>query len=246
MTASVRRILAAKASLGLQSSRFVDLNSVGKAFDAESRNLAQAASDAAVTLVRSHSRLLPLQADKPQLSGKSRASGTLTIVSFSDSQFSPLSREFESQLNLRRPDAVVLHVFNDGTGSAQASEVLSATQAADKVVIAAFVTHVPSRRIAREGRVVVPVGLAGSSALLLGDIVAAAPQKTIVIALGSPYLIENFPGIQNYICTYSLTSTAELTAVKALFGEIHNHAKLPVTLPGIASRGLFLPWPTGN
>ena len=246
---SVRRILTAKASLGLQNSRFVDLNSLGKAFDAESRNLAQAASDAAVTLVRSDSRVLPLQTlsqtSKLQ-SSNSRASGSLAIVSFSDSQFSPLSREFENQLRLRRPDAVVLHVFNDGIGSAQADEVLSLTQAADKVVIAAFVTHVPSRRIVQAGRVVVPVGLAGSSALLLGEILAAAPQKTIVIALGSPYLIENFPAIQNYMCTYSLTPTAELTAVKALFGEIHNQAKLPVTLPGVATRGFSVPWPSGS
>jgi len=35
-------------------------------------------------------------------------------------------------------------------------------------------------------------------------------------------------------------------AAKALFGEIQNHAKLPVTLPGIAPRGFFLPWPTQN
>jgi beta-N-acetylhexosaminidase len=64
-----------------------------------------------------------------------------------------------------------------------------------------------------------------------------------VVALGSPYLIENYPNIQSYICTYSLEATAEASAVKSLFGEIHNHARLPVTLPGIAPRGFARPWP---
>jgi beta-N-acetylhexosaminidase len=74
--------------------------------------------------------------------------------------------------------------------------------------------------------------------------VGIVPEKTVVVALGSPYLIENYPKIENYICTFSLVSTAEIAAVKALFGEIQSHAKLPVTLPGVASRGFALPWPT--
>ena len=71
-----------------------------------------------------------------------------------------------------------------------------------------------------------------------------APEKTAVIALGSPYLIESFPQIQTYICTYAMATSSEISAVKALFGEIQNHAKLPVTLPGIAPRGYSIPWPT--
>jgi len=46
------------------------------------------------------------------------------------------------------------------------------------------------------------------------------------------------------MCTYAMATTSEISAVKALFGEIQNHAKLPVTLPGIAARGFSLPWPT--
>lgn len=69
------------------------------------------------------------------------------------------------------------------------------------------------------------------------------PQKTIVVSLGNPYLIDDFPVIQNYICTYSLVTTAETSAVRALFGEIQNKASLPVTLPNIASKGFSIRWP---
>lgn len=68
----------------------------------------------------------------------------------------------------------------------------------------------------------------------------------MVIALGSPYLIGDHPQIQNYICTYSLTPTAEISAVRALFGEIRNKAKRPLALPGVAARGFSLPWPGGK
>jgi hypothetical protein len=57
-------------------------------------------------------------------------------------------------------------------------------------------------------------------------------------------MIASFPQIQTYICAYAMASTSEISAVKALFGEIQNQAKLPVTLPGIAPRGFSLPWPT--
>jgi hypothetical protein len=87
-------------------------------------------------------------------------------------------------------------------------------------------------------------GLPGLAGRLFQEIVTKYPQKTAVIALGSPYLIESFPQIQTYICTYAMAPTSEISAVKALFGEVQNHAKLPVTLPGIAPLGFSLPWPT--
>ncbi len=145
---------------------------------------------------------------------------------------------------MRRPDARIFHYYNDHIGSdATPSEVLSQVGSADKVVIAAFVTHVPGRQVMSRGRLTTAVGLSGESAEFLEDIVAAAPETTVVVALGSPYLIQNYPKIENYICTYSLVSTAEIAAVRSLFGEIQNHGKFPVTLPGVAARGFSIPWP---
>jgi len=38
--------------------------------------------------------------------------------------------------------------------------------------------------------------------------------------LGNPYVAQDFPTIQNYLCTFSNASVSESSAVKALFGEI--------------------------
>jgi beta-N-acetylhexosaminidase len=43
--------------------------------------------------------------------------------------------------------------------------------------------------------------------------------------------------VQNYLCTYSFTTVSELSAIRALFGEIAIRGRLPVTIPGVAQRG---------
>ncbi len=66
--------------------------------------------------------------------------------------------------------------------------------------------------------------------------IKAAAEKTVVVALGSPYVIVQYPAIQNYLCTFSNAPDSELSAVKFLFGEMPARGHLPVTIPGIASR----------
>ncbi|MGC2194051.1 MAG: hypothetical protein WA628_05205, partial [Terriglobales bacterium] len=70
--------------------------------------------------------------------------------------------------------------------------------------------------------------LPDSTAKLLGRILARATQKTAVLAMGTPYLTEDFPTIQNYICTFSNATVSEVSAARALFGEIPISGHLPV------------------
>jgi beta-N-acetylhexosaminidase len=246
---SVRRILEMKAAARLDESRFVDLKAVQRIFpDADANTFAQHVADEAVTLVRSNGQVLPLSptTNDKNLSNASPSQGAkrLLVVSFVDSVKSRLGHEFDLQLQSRRPDAKIFHYYNDHIGSdAVPSEVLAQLGGMEKIVIVAFVTHVPGRQVISHGRPITAVGLSGDSAEFLEDIVSAAPGKTVVVAVGSPYLIQNYPKIENYICTYSLVSTSEISAVRALFGELQNHAKLPVTLPGVAERGFSEPWP---
>jgi beta-N-acetylhexosaminidase len=74
----------------------------------------------------------------------------------------------------------------------------------------------------------------------MNQILELAAAKTVVAAIGSPYVAVNFPTIQNYLCTFSSVPSSEISAVKALFGELKPQGRLPVSLPGIASRGFSL------
>ena len=82
---------------------------------------------------------------------------------------------------------------------------------------------------------VVYLDLDGTSAVL-ANVIKAASEKTVVVALGTPYLITQYPAIQNYVCTFSNATVSELSAVKFLFGEMPARGHLPVTIPGVAAR----------
>jgi beta-N-acetylhexosaminidase len=247
---SVRRILQMKALVGLDKSRFVDLNQVsaltGRPEDME---FAQHISDEAITLVRNDSELLPLQkatAPRPGIRTPAADPDTkhrLVVVVLGESLTSTDGQEFEKAIESRRSDAQVLY-FHNRAGNAKGYEVLKAAKEAAQIVIVVYVVHSGVRQRMVDGNLMTSFGPLGPSGRLLQDLLKVAPKHTAVVALGSPYLIESFSQIQTYICTYAMATTSEISAVKALFGEIQNHAKLPVTLPGVATRGFSIPWPT--
>jgi len=87
------------------------------------------------------------------------------------------------------------------------------------------------------------VGVQSASASLLQQIMQAAANKTVIVAMGSPYVLAQFPEAQTYLCTFSNAKVSEMSAVKAMFGEIAMNGRLPVTIPNIAQRGAGLNTP---
>ena len=112
------------------------------------------------------------------------------------------------------------------------ADVLKAVDEAESVVAAVYAVPVPGARSA--GPAVHQTDPVGS---LLQGILDHAAQKTVVVAVGNPYLAQDFPTIQNYLCTFSTAPVSETSAVKALFGEIPIHGHLPVSIPTVAQRG---------
>jgi beta-N-acetylhexosaminidase len=249
---SVRKILQMKASVGLDKERFVDLQRVSALTSEPSdMNFAQQVADEAVTLVRNNGNMLPLntEADLVEhtsaLPTNSKAVRGLVVLLLAEALESSNGHAFETAIRVRRPDAKILY-FDGRLSNGLVPEVLKAVNSAEHVVIAAYVIHRAAQQVNVNGRSMTYFGLTGPSGRLLHQVLAVAVEKTAVVALGSPYLIESLPQIRTYLCTYAMTTTSEISAVKALFGEIQNHAKLPVTLPGIAPRGFSLPWPSQN
>lgn len=243
---SVRRILEMKASLGLHKARLVDLEQVpylvNKPADME---FAQQVADDAVTLVRDNGKVLPLAPLRPQKTETEYfqalvkpAVRVVTII-INDSVRGSSGRGFESALKARRADATVFTVDNN-LAPALSSQIFQAVKDAEKVVVAAYASPVAGKQVMVNGKLVNTVGLEQSSGQLLMQVLDLAADKTVVVALGSPYLAQNYGAVQNYMCTYSNAASAELSAVKALFGELTPHGKLPVTIPGIAERGFSL------
>jgi beta-N-acetylhexosaminidase len=115
-------------------------------------------------------------------------------------------------------------------------EVLKAVDEAKTVVAAVYV--VPSA-----GKVGNSMAMADATGVLLEQLLDRAAEKTAVIAMGNPYLAADFPKMENYLCTFSNATVSELSAVKALFGEMAIRGHLPVSIPNFAQRGAGLERP---
>lgn len=244
---SVRRILDMKASVGLDKARLVDLQQVpyqvSKPADMQ---FAQQVADEAVTLVRDNgkvlplSRLLPPPSEGPYAKAPVQTTAQVVTIIISDNVHGEWGRAFATALKARRADATIFYL-DPTLAFPMAGPVLQAVKDAGKVVVPVYLSPVSGKQIMVDGKLVNSVGLEEASAQLLKQVLELAAPKTVVLAMGSPYLAPNFPAIQNYICTFSGVASSELSAVKVLFGELQPKGKLPVTLPGIAARGFSMP-----
>jgi beta-N-acetylhexosaminidase len=240
--ASVLKLLKAKASLGLDKARLNDLeqlsNLVGKP---ENIALGEEAADEAVTLVRDNGKLLPFKRGGTPVGGLpytrvEEARNHLVVVVLADDVRTDTGRTLERQIKARVPDAHVVYV-DPRIAGAMSSEVLTAVDAAETVVAAAYVIPTAGRANSVNGVLQNTVSLTDANGALLQQILARASAKTIVLAMGNPYIASDFPNVENYLCSFSNTSVSEIAVAKALFGEIPIHGHLPVTIPGIAQRG---------
>jgi beta-N-acetylhexosaminidase len=242
---SVLKILKTKASLGLQDARTVDVKAIANLVG-KPGNLAfgQQVADAAVTLVRDNGKVLPLKsllkyqgtakAGLPYTTQEETNSQTVAVL-FSDDVRTDSGRAFGREFRARIPDARVLYV-DPRIAAGMSDEVLKAVGEAKTVVAAVYV--VPTA-----GKVGNTVAMADATGALLQQLLDHAAEKTAVVAMGNPYLAADFPKIENYMCTFSNASVSELSAVKALFGEIAIRGHLPVSIPNIAQRGTGLERP---
>ncbi|HEY5069292.1 MAG TPA: glycoside hydrolase family 3 protein, partial [Candidatus Acidoferrum sp.] len=244
---SVRKILELKASVGLNKARFADLSQLSREI-AKPENVAvgQRIADEAITLVRDNGKVIPLQSSVNSVGTPEAAlpyqsvpvvSNRLVAVIFSDDLRTDSGRMLERQILARVRDAHVIYV-DSRSAAGMTPSVMQAIEGADHVIAALYVVPVAGRAIrTASGGVTNTVAVDDSMGALLNAILDRAADRTAVLAMGNPYVIQNFPAIQNYVCAFSNASVSETAAVKAMFGEIPIRGHLPVTIPGIASRG---------
>jgi beta-N-acetylhexosaminidase len=239
---SVLKILKLKASLGLHKARLVDLVTLDSAIGRpENVAAGQQMADDAVTLVREKGGILPLKktgttAAGLPYQGMAAVRNRLVVVIFSDDVRLEAGRVLERQIKSRVPDANVIYTDSSLAGVLN-EKVLSAARTAERAVIAVYASPTAGKMVKANGKVENSVSLVGDSAKLFKDMLDSASAKTVVVAMGNPYLAKDFPEVQNYICTFSAAPVSEVSAVKALFGQIEFRGHLPVAIPGIAPRG---------
>src|SRR6202790_4882838 len=213
LDASVRRLLEAKARLGLQNNRLVDLNHLNEVFGTVSRQSeSQEISDRGITLLRDIPHRLPLDGTKP-----TRA---VLICLYADPEPYP-GEDLERELRTRFDSLVTLRA---DTKFVRASHlVLPAPDTYDIAMLALFV-----RVSDRKGDVDVP-----ADQIPVIDQIYKAGKPVITVGLGSPYLIERFPQAETWLAAFGISDVAQISVARALFGQIPVRGHLPVTVPGV-------------
>jgi beta-N-acetylhexosaminidase len=245
---SVRRILELKASLGLNNSRFVDIDQLERLVGPpENLAVGQRIAEEAITLVRDNGQVLPLRSgDLAGTAGTMKAPlpyqsvtearNRLVVVIFSDDMRSESGRVLSREILARVPDARIIYVDSRSAAGMQ-PVIVPAVEAAEHVIAGLYVIPTAGKAIRSGEGLKNTVSMDDASAGLLNAILDRAAARTAVLAMGNPYVIGDFPAIQNYVCAYSNATVSETAAVKALFGEIPMGGHLPVTIPGVANRG---------
>jgi len=215
--ASARRILEAKARLGLHRNRFVDVASLPLELGGR-QALAQAQKtfEAAATLVKNDGDLLPLKTE-----------AKVAVFSLSSDRGEYFAgRTFANAVKAHSPQTEIYYADAD-TGQEYLDESFAKSAGADVYVCALF-----SSLSALKGS----VGLDAKHTALIKKLKESG-KPVVAVSFGSPYFLGEFPSVDAYLCLYRNQPQGQITAVKAIYGEIDVTGKLPVTIPGAAAAG---------
>ena len=242
LDASVLKILQAKASLGLHKNRQVDMGAISKLVGSPANvAIGQRISDDSITLVRDNGKLLPLrQGASVKNAALVRPRGTqdrhaVLVIVLCDNVRADDGRVLEHEIRAHIPDANVVYV-DPRVAPTRAGNVLAAVDQARAVVVAVYIVPSAARSRKLGGAGKHPSSLPDSTSALFEKILGRASEKTAVLAMGNPYLTDDFPAIQNYICAFSNVTVSEISAARALFGEIPMHGQMPVNLSGVRAQ----------
>ncbi len=221
---SVRRILMAKARLGLYRQKLVDIDALAQKISSKG-NLRQAALtfESAATLVKNEGNLLPLPSPGKRIV-------VLSLSSDPGDYFA--GRAFAEDVRKRCPETQIFYADAD-TGRESLEEAVAKSSEAEVVVCALF-----SRLSDRKGS----VGLDLKYIELIKRF-AEEEKPIVILSFGSPYFLRYFPDVDAYLCFYQNTPQTQDIAARAIFGEMEIKGKLPVSLPGLypIGHGILLP-----
>jgi beta-N-acetylhexosaminidase len=223
---SARRILEAKARLGLHRVRTVNLETApmsvgGRKHDAIARSI----SERSITLIKDARSSVPLATPK---------TGSILYLSVLDYpagwRIAAPSRTVIPELKSRWPNTESIEI-SDRTTSSELDLVRTMADNYDAIVVGVFV-----RASSGSGR----LDLAPQVVRLMQDLSRGSERRSqplIAMFFGNPYTPMFVPELPAMLLTYDFSDYAEASAVRALAGEIVIGGKLPIALPGLFPLG---------
>lgn len=217
LVASVRRILEAKARLGLHKNRYASLDDVNKVVGRRAhQRAADEAADRSIVLLRDRKKLVPL-ADPSDLQVLS-ITFEIDYNEIAGNQFNVELRQY-----VKSVDAVRVSPTSD---SSVYAELLQRALDADRVVLSVYI------RLDIVQSVEMSDDFVQFARKLLAD-----GRDVVLISFGKLTILDTFPNLDSFMLAWSKQAVMQRTAARALVGVIPITARLPLNLPPHHKRG---------
>jgi beta-N-acetylhexosaminidase len=209
---SVRRILLAKAGLGLNRSKLVDLNALRFVVgDSAHVSTANRIAEKSITLVKDSLDLVPL-----------KEGSTSRILSVTVARRADLSAGVPFNGELRARFAGLRSEFLPAeNATADYARVERAADSADAIIISSYVGQVWDAVSAAA-----PQTFANFVRRLAGP-----GRKVILVSFGNPYLLQQIPEVPTYLVAWGGFPASQTAAARALLGISPITGKLPISIP---------------
>jgi beta-N-acetylhexosaminidase len=215
---SVRRILEAKARLGLHEGRQTLGELVWDDLLRENAKLAETIAARSITLVKDAPRQIPIEKGAPVLS-----------IVYTDGRAGSRGEAFEQVLR-DEGHAVTPIRITAATPPQAVDDIVAAARAArGAVVVSSYSQALPWRG---------ELGLPRHVAAGLDELARARP--ILFISFGDPYVLSALPGLGTYILAWSDAPATQVAAARALLGLAPITGRLPIRIPPryLAGHGL--------
>jgi beta-N-acetylhexosaminidase len=213
---AARRVLELKARSRVAFSPTVSLEHLRTVVGSpEHRAIARDIAQRAITLLRDRDNLVPV-AD----------TGRTVVIQYAPETEIKAGRVFNVEIGAGRRNRVQVVKVGPAATSDQLAAAARAADGASRVIVTAYV-----RRVEGEGR----FAMAQQVSAWIDSL--AQKRPVIVVALGNPYLVRQFPNVGTYLVTYGVSDELERAAARALRGVGRITGRVPVSLPGFLKAG---------
>lgn len=222
LDASVRRILRVKVRRGILDRRNIDKGEVlaGDNVNFWHESLLRRVAEDGITVVQNRKNVLPIRTDAPQQDAAAAPGRSFVVMAPSGAFAKRMARVKGAQV------VYMPAVPSRGQRREIAEQAAHLAKDAD-VLVAAVVNRYHMDMVQRAA--------------------ASRPDLSVVlVSLASPYLLQQMPRVDGYVCSYSATQQAQIAAANVVLGDAASVGRLPVSLPGSYpfGHGLLLPGPS--
>jgi beta-N-acetylhexosaminidase len=216
---SVRKLLEAKAKVGLHRQRQVDLSAIlNRVAIPEHLAVADSVAERSITALRDRDHLLPLR-------------GRVVSIVYADDPDPWTGRTLQRSLTASLPN--LRTVLVDTRSTKATLDSLHASIEQDAVILFSPFIRVS----ANKGE----LSITPQVTTFVRDLIAS--RKVVVTSFGNPYILTEFPEAGTYLLAWGQWDVSQRAAARALLGQAPITGKLPIAIPPLhkVGDGLRLP-----